>query len=127
MSRVIDIDPANGLVLLSFGYDADLGQVVRGLPERQFDAASRQWSVPTKHTVAVLQALEPLSFHHSPRFRIWWAANSDLVQVAPVEHLTISALNREVRQRIRQAFPSEIWVVGELQGFDRNTKKNIWF
>jgi len=39
MSRVIDIDPANGLVLLSFGYDADLVQVVRGLPERQFDAA----------------------------------------------------------------------------------------
>lgn len=127
MSRVIDIDPANGLVLLSFAYDADLVQVVRGLPERQFDAATRQWSVPTKHTTTVLQALEPLSFHHSPRFRIWWAANSDLVEVAPAEHMTISALNREVRQRIRQAFPSEIWVVGELQGFDRNTKKNIWF
>ncbi len=127
MSRVIDIDPANGLVILSFAYDADVVQTVRSLPDRQFDPATRQWSVPTKHTAEVIETLEPLSFHHSPRFRVWWAANSDLVQTAPAEHLTISDLNREIRQRIRQAFPSEIWVVGELQGYDRNTKKNVWF
>ncbi|HEX6813232.1 MAG TPA: exodeoxyribonuclease VII large subunit [Planctomycetota bacterium] len=45
-------------------------------------------------------------------------ALGDVVEPAPA--LTISALNARVRDGLRQKFPGELWVVGEIVDFDKS-------
>lgn len=43
------------------------------------------------------------------------------------EGLRVSEFNAQVRELIHTCFEQEFWVVGELQGFDRNTKEHYYF
>lgn len=127
MSRLIDFDRERGVVVVAFPFDEVVVDIVRSLPERQFDQASRRWWIPAHHAAKVVDALEPHSFHHTPRFRIWWDTRLEPKAPDSEDGLTVSALNRDAGAALRQAFPLDLWVVGELQGFERNTKRNVWF
>ncbi|MGB9861239.1 MAG: exodeoxyribonuclease VII large subunit, partial [Candidatus Bipolaricaulaceae bacterium] len=41
-----------------------------------------------------------------------------------LQHLTVSELNARVQGILAQAFPSPIWVVGEILGYDKNAHKD---
>jgi exodeoxyribonuclease VII large subunit len=46
----------------------------------------------------------------------------------PEEFLTISELNRYIKDVLNAGFPQVLWICGEMQGFDRNkTKNHIFF
>ncbi|MEZ4460019.1 MAG: exodeoxyribonuclease VII large subunit [bacterium] len=123
MSRTLDIDLERQVIMVSFGYDPDVVAVVKSLPERSFDQSSKQWLVPVEHVHEVLVVLDAFQFHLTPRFRTWRGDS----EVSGPADMTVGALNREVQRVLRAAFDAEFWVVGELQGFDRNTKKHLWF
>ena len=45
-----------------------------------------------------------------------------------VEHLTVSELNRYIKNVVQSGFPQPLWVCGEIQQFNRNrNKKHIFF
>jgi exodeoxyribonuclease VII large subunit len=46
----------------------------------------------------------------------------------PEEFLTISELNRYIKDVLNAGFPQTLWICGEIQGYDRNkTKNHIFF
>jgi exodeoxyribonuclease VII large subunit len=54
------------------------------------------------------------------------AAPSGRVAPAPApapEHFTVSRLNERVREAIQAAFPSTVWLVGEISGFDKSAHR----
>ena len=43
-------------------------------------------------------------------------------------HLTVSELNRSVKEALKNRFPAAIWVVGQVSGWDRNAhKEHVFF
>ncbi|MDD5452965.1 MAG: exodeoxyribonuclease VII large subunit [Candidatus Bipolaricaulis sp.] len=108
-----------GLLRIEFPYDPRLVALVRGLPGRQWNNGEKYWTVPTEHVVATVELLgaEGFTFDEETR-RLYEARRGELAQ-----HLTVSQLNLQVRDAVLKAFPSPLWVVGEVSGFNRNAHK----
>lgn len=116
--RRVTLSPG-GTLRIEFPYDLRLVALVKGLPGRQWNNGEKFWSVPSEHVVAVVELLRPhgFSFDEGSQ-RLYEAA-----QGASGDHLTVSQLNLQVREAVRSAFPSPLWVVGEVSGFNRNAHK----
>jgi len=108
-----------GLLRIEFPYDPRLVALVRGLPGRQWNNGEKYWTVPTEHVAATVELLgaEGFTFDEETR-RLYEARRGELAQ-----HLTVSQLNLQVRDAVLKAFPSPLWVVGEVSGFNRNAHK----
>ncbi|MFU8805523.1 MAG: exodeoxyribonuclease VII large subunit, partial [Bradymonadaceae bacterium] len=132
MSRLIDIENERNCVSISFPYEPTLVDLVRTFPERFYDRQKRVWYVPLQHLGYVLQQLDDHHFKLSPSLRRYCDENDDDVAEAPQPaappipdgSYTISRLNQAARQALRQAFDEEIWLVAELQDFDKNGAAN---
>ena len=130
MSRMIDIEQDR--LLLLYDYDEALNRVVKTFPGRKFDWDSKLWWVPAEHARVVVRTLVPLHFKFSPRFRDFCdetyggveTLEAGLERVPRVEvpegTLTIGGLNARARGALQQAFPESVWIVGELQNWDKN-------
>lgn len=103
---------------IHFDYDPRLVQLVRALPESRWDREKKFWKVPKDHVVSVVELLQGKGFSFDEATqRLYWEKK------ASVQDLTVSALNALARTALTQAFPSPIWVVGEILGYEKNAHK----
>lgn len=133
-ARMIDIEPEAQRVCIIFPYDASLLPVVRSLPGRWFDGNTKNWYVPLEHVDHVIGKLSNHHFKLSADLREYCAQNGQPVDKllnsggergggpmrAPEGTYTISELNEEARATIRSKFSDDVWLVGEVQSYDRN-------
>lgn len=129
MARVLDVDIQRERVRIDFPYDAELVDVVRTLPERSFDGDSKSWFVPLEHLEYVIDRLDDYHFQLSPTLREYRdgreETDTDIHRRSiPDDTWTISELNRNARAALRDRFDDSIWLVGELQSFERNLDNN---
>lgn len=125
MSRNLDV--VSDEIWIRFAYDEEILATVRALPESRWRAGERAWIVPMRHFSVVVQRLESHRFKFTPAFRKEWESRRDELVDEP-DGWTVSQINARVRGAIEGLFPEEIWVVGELQSFDRNSKTgHAWF
>ncbi|MGC9529436.1 MAG: exodeoxyribonuclease VII large subunit [Candidatus Bipolaricaulaceae bacterium] len=105
---------------VEFEYDPRLVDLVKGIPGRRWNGSQRYWSVPAAQVVQLVDMLDREGFAFDE-------ATQELYQAHQAEPdanaLTVSQLNRQVRQAIRAAFPMPVWLVGELAGFDKSAHK----
>lgn len=129
MSRLLDVD--DGRVRISFAYDQELVTVMRGLPERRYDAASKTWTVPVKYLLHVVRRLEGYRFEYTARFvRYREGLDEEAPEgeqesrkpAVPEGTWTVSALNHAAQQALRERFEGAVWIVGELQDFDKSKR-----
>ncbi|AWV89432.1 exodeoxyribonuclease VII large subunit [Bradymonas sediminis] len=137
MSRLIDIEIEQKRVCVKFPYNRDLLPVVRTLPGRWFDRNSKDWYVPLEHVAVVIAKLSAHHFKLSAELRDYCEQNgTPLDGGAPLQApgapasagalkvpegtYSISQLNEEARQALRQKFSDDIWLVGEIQNYDKN-------
>lgn len=134
MSRLLDIEPRANRVCIIFPYDKALLPVVRSLPGRWFDRQTKNWYVPIKHVDHVIQKLSSHHFKISAKLRTYCEQNLEPIETladggkpgqgGPLEipegTYSISQLNEEARQTLREKFSEDVWLVGEVQSYDRN-------
>ncbi len=134
MSRLIDIELAARRVCIIFPYDPNLLPVVRSLPGRWFDGSTKNWYVPLEHVDHVIGKLSSHHFKLSPDLRAYCDRNGRPVDEllnsggqpnngagkVPEGTYSISQLNEEARAVLRDKFADDVWVVGEVQSYERN-------
>lgn len=130
MARMIDVDIKQERIKIDFPYERELVDVVRTLPDRWFDRRSKCWFVPLQHLNYVIRRLEGYHFKFSPRLRHFRTHHQDetvaepALPEVPEGSWTISRLNQAARAALRERFDESIWVVGELQDFEKNRASN---
>lgn len=124
MRRVLDVEEQSGRIRIRFAYDVEVLQVVRALPGRRYDSQTRSWTVPLEHLGYVVRRLEVYEFSHTARLTRFWHERGPQEEVAlpavPEGTWTVSALNQAAQQALKDRFAGSMWIVGELQGFDKN-------
>jgi len=117
-NRRVTADPG-GRLRIEFAYDPRLVALVKGLPGRMWNNGEKFWSVPVEHVVPTVDLLRPHGFAFDEEtLRVYEQRRG-----ASGDHLTVSQLNLRVREAVLNAFPSPLWMVGELSGFNRNAHK----
>jgi exodeoxyribonuclease VII large subunit len=135
--RTLELDLERRRVCISFPYDASLVDLVRSLPDRQWDWSDKTWYVPLEHIGEVVARLAPLDFALGGALADWIDEESGGVDalvadgadkwrplipesLLPEGTYTVASINHAVRDAIHRAFPEQVWVAAEIQGFDRN-------
>jgi len=129
---------------IRFGYRPDLVSLVKELPDRRFDGASKTWSVPARHAEAVYKKLAIHMFDFSSDVMSIVAGTmgkpkeAPRAKPAPIEDesdspiepreqaadtLTISALNERIRECVKGNFMQSMWITGEVLDFDKGANK----
>ena len=130
MVRMIDVEVEEKRIRINFPYHRDLVDLVRTLPERWYDKGSRSWFVPLHHLNYVLHRLDGHQFKQSARLRAWkqreGASEPRKVVVTPVPPgtMTISGLNQAAHRALQERFQEPVWLVGELQDYDKNLQSS---
>lgn len=138
MSRLIDLDTRQGLVWISYPYDATVTATVKTIAGRTFDSSSRRWSVPVQNIAQVIRTLDPLHFKFTPRMREWWLEHRDdvdtsrgggpeRIEVDPKDGFTVTRLHETTRKILADGFDAQTWLVAELEGYDRNKGGHAYF
>lgn len=141
MTRRIDIDLESERLRIEFPYDAALVQMVKTLPERRWDPDARAWFVPVDHLERVVETLIDEHFKLTASLRAYCRERGEPVDElldgvgddkpeaagpppVPPDTLTVTDLNIQAKEALSEAFPESLWLVGELQGYDRNQRRN---
>jgi len=150
MSRQVSHDGA-GRLEVRFPFDRALVDLVKSLPSRRWNADDKFWSVPDSDVIPLVELLLGRGFEFdratcdlyrsfggsgdlrepAPRNARALPADADQPSLFPADDavagapddLTVSRLNERVRDAIQAAFPSTVWVVGEISGFDKSAHK----
>ncbi len=115
--RKVSLGP-DGRLRISFPYDGRLVELVKGLPGRAWHNGEKVWSVPGEHVALVVELLQAEGFAFAPEVAALYEARR-----GPADHLTVSQLNLRARTALLAAFPSPLWLVGEVSGFNRGAHK----
>ncbi len=103
---------------IHFDYDPRLVQLMRALPESRWDRDKKFWKVPKDHVVPVVELLQKEGFAFDEATQRLYREKK-----ASIQDWTVSALNAMARTVLTQAFPSPVWVVGEILGYEKNAHK----
>ncbi|MGM0558003.1 MAG: exodeoxyribonuclease VII large subunit [Myxococcota bacterium] len=132
MQRLIDIERRTNRLCIRFPYAEELVAKVRTLPGRRWDPSSKAWFVPFDHVEHVLNKLVSEHFKISAELRDYCQEQGQAVEEllgggdeggrreVPEGTVTVSELNQQAKMAIQKAFPDDVWMVGELQTYDRN-------
>ncbi|MDX9722747.1 MAG: exodeoxyribonuclease VII large subunit [Myxococcota bacterium] len=128
---------------MSFPYDEQLLAVVRRLPGRLWAPSRKAWTCPLNAAVEACKVLASHGFKAAPEvlalvptapssLRLEAAIESKLEQPppAPVQRVAmgIRELNELLKRTLEERFERELWVVGEVFGFDRRrAAENLFF
>ncbi|PIE22943.1 MAG: exodeoxyribonuclease VII large subunit [Planctomycetota bacterium] len=137
MSGTIDIAPDGSCLLVSFPYREDLVELVRNVPGRRWDKPSKTWRVPLDQAEATVKIFMAHGFSIMPGVATALATGGrdtglDRIKYKAVDKdadsYTISALNLRVAEVLRAEFGKPMWVVGELQNYDKGKhRKHRYF
>jgi len=117
--RLIDLDAASNRVAVTFPYDRDCVEAVRGIRGATFDRDGRRWLVPVDALTELVFALEDLRFKLSPALREIWTESDAHATSRDPEVLKLSELNLKIQDAIGHGFPGKVWVECEIDGFAR--------
>ncbi len=121
--RSIEFREETGELKLRFGYDADLVEQVRALPQRRFDAEDKSWYVPAEFTTDVLEVLEPWEFEVPDTVSVLAHRGGRNATIRRMrrrvrrDSLSPYEVNARARRALRNDFDGDIWVVGEVSGW----------
>lgn len=140
MTGTVELDQDGQNLLIRFPYREDLVAIVKDLPGRRWDPKGKVWRVPASHAEKVFTTFSRHLFSFAPEISSLLAgtlggaagaqlgARPDQAPAAtgptpdpvPAPALSISALNRRVRDGLREQFPNAMWIVGEIVDYDKN-------
>ncbi len=130
MARHIDIDGEREELQLVFPYDPELNARVKTLPGCYWNGDLEAWCVSVEHLDETLELLEGEHFKLSPDLRAFCeerdtseGAADEVYLPAPADTLSIREANLRSRAALKEAFDDSIWIVGELQSYDRNDEE----
>ncbi len=133
----IDISPDGTCLLVSFPYREDLVNLVRTIPGRRWDRSTKTWKVPVAQVETAVRTFMAYGFNLSPEVTAALATGGKegshgTAQLKEVDRgaksLTISALNLRIAETIQGSLKEPVWVVGELQNFEKNRRgKHLYF
>lgn len=151
MSRRVTND-GTGTLQIHFAFERRLVEVVKALPARRWNPEQKYWWVPEAHVVAVVDVLHPEGFGFCEvTQRLYRERGGALaldgalvtparvVEPIPLEDprgegarprsvaasdFTVSRLNGQVRAALEAAFPTSIWLVGEVCGYNKSAHKS---
>ena len=157
MGRRIEHD-GRGTLQVRFPFDRGLVDRIKSLPQRRWNASGRFWSVPETDVVRLIDLLRDEDFHFDDATREIYrrtggSASLDSSALLPEplalplfdtvadtagsntasaqresDDYTVSGLNLHVQQVIQAAFPSAVWVIGEISGFNKSAhRKHVGF
>jgi exodeoxyribonuclease VII large subunit len=138
-----------GAFQVRFGFDRDLVDLIKTLPQRRWNAAERYWSVPEQDVVPLVDLLRRHDFRFDEATRRFYElqggdaplerdgrggttvlpglfddeALEQLERAAAADDYSVSRLNEQVREVLEAAFPMPVWLVGEVSGFNRNAHR----
>jgi exodeoxyribonuclease VII large subunit len=139
MGRRISHD-GRGRLQVRFPYDPDLVNLVKAVPNRRWVPERRVWTVPDTEVVRLVELLQPLGFRLDSATRELYTALGGTLEVdgtpddrmpgpsnavgdAAADDFRVSRLNREVHAAIEAIFPSSVWLVGEISGFNKSSHR----
>ena len=129
MSREVIHDGA-GALHVRFPFDRRLVDLVKSLPRRRWQAVEKVWWIPDDDVVVLVELLLPEGFAFDEAVRRLYEERGGgreiVVAAAPTENWTVGRLNREVKAALERAFPTSIWLAGEISGLNRNRHKRHW-
>lgn len=132
--RRIDIEIETERLRIEFPYDQKLVSTVKTLPQRRWDPGERAWFVPFDHIERVFDTLLDHHFKISRSLREFCKRNARPIEEilegdgpsgplpVPPGTLSISELNLKAQEALQQAFDESVWLVGELQSYDKNSR-----
>lgn len=142
MSREVQHDGIDALIV-RFPFDRQLVDLIKTLPNRRWNQAERFWRVPEDDVVRLVELLQPARFRFDSTtlelYRRFGGATllldmdpppygSDQLEsaagsrAAPGDY-TVSALNEQIQQALEAAFPTSVWLVGEISSYNRSAHK----
>lgn len=152
MTGSVELDQGGTHLLIRFAYREDLVAIVKDLPGRRWDPKAKVWRVPATHVEQVYAVFSRHLFDFAPEIPSLLAGTlrapvpaaakgkappSPPTQLelpgaaaatpAEVPALTISQLNAQVRDGLRQQFRDAFWVVGEIVDFDKSAGRDHRF
>ncbi len=110
-----------GQLKIEFPYHPGLVQLVKGLPGRRWSPDTKEWIVPAESTLTVVETLKDAGFTFDEGVLRLYEAQRGRAG----DDLTISQLNLRVRTAVSAAFPSPVWIVGEISGFAKSSHKRV--
>lgn len=131
MSGSLDIAPDGSCLFVSFPYREDLVSIVRDIPGRRWDRASRVWKVPLEQLEHAVKIFMAFGFSMSPEVATALATDGKdtgerKIKLEEVkgskDSLTVSQLNLRVAEVLSKNFEKSMWVVGELQNFNKGRR-----
>ncbi len=143
MNNEVDLLPDGLTLRIRFGYQKDLVDLVRTLPDRRFDGSNKTWHVPATHAEIVYAKLSRHLFTFAPEVMSIVAgtrgvpkppvptkkpaddvcAAESKARTTPPDTLTVSAINERIKEALLGNFAQSIWVVGEVSDFDKGAGK----
>lgn len=122
-----------GRLVVRFRFHPALKDAVKAIPGARFDWNEKVWWFPTEAAAAALPQLASAGFdvHELVHRDSKRDASADPLEGgAPTvelpelpEHVGIRQLNAQVARALQRAFPTPQWVVGELQGYERQAHR----
>jgi exodeoxyribonuclease VII large subunit len=106
-----------------FGYDADLVEEIKRLPQRRWDGGSRCWLVPAEYAGELLEILDGRDFEIDESVRDLAARGGRnarmrrLRRASRRDSLTPASLNARLALAVREALPGAVWLIGEVLGW----------
>ena len=139
--RAITLD-RGGTLRVRFPFDRTLVDRIKTLPRRRWFARERCWAVPVQDVVALVDLLAGEGFAcDAATIECYVAAGGTLpAEALPSGSVEFDApateaaggaetdyrvgrLNLEARAALERAFPSPVWLVAEVSGFNRNAHR----
>ena len=130
--RRIGIEIETERLRIEFPFDRSLVQTVKTLPQRRWDPDQKAWYVPFDHIERVFDTLLDHHFKISHQLRDYCRENHKPIDEiidgdgepsgpipVPPGTLTVSELNLEAKAVLEEAFDESVWLVGEMQSYDR--------
>jgi len=130
--RYIEHDGGRNL-LIRFPFDRSLVDLVKLLPRRRWNAVEKYWTAPVEDVITVVDALAPHRFSCDAATAELYRENGGTgadkdPNSGATEDFTVADLNRAAAAALREAFPSTIWLTGEISGFNKSAhRKHVGF
>ncbi len=124
--RVLVLDLPEKCVWVRFNYDAELVNLVKTIPGRQWDQKNRQWRVPLSKLPDLMRLFSDHQFSYSSELRDYLEDNPEEESTEEEEEQTlafsVSELNLHAQEMLREGFSAALYLDGEVSGLARNKK-----
>ncbi|MBN1944149.1 MAG: exodeoxyribonuclease VII large subunit [Bradymonadales bacterium] len=133
--RTVTLSPDRTLLFVTSEYNEEIRLVLRSFSGATWNSQRRVWSLPARHSAALLERLAPFDFLVDSEVASAAAPpaagpsiESAVESVGEPAPLSVSEVTARVGMAIAERFPQAMWVTGELSSFDKGTlRRHLFF